>query len=172
MFYSLYATLPWAKRVCMRICVYPTRVYVLKHFKKLNLLNFGHRSRLLPVDYLLVHVAQLFPMNSQLKNYFRRSIKRLQWEGLREERIERKITLLRLSWPAMKILVLPTIPSLQETLVSLSYNVFPLVEISLSELWKELVEGLRLDESEGWFFLEPVKGRLKWNHSFLYFSYL
>jgi len=61
----------------------------------------------------------------------------------------------------MKILVLPTIPSLQETLVSLSYNVFPLVEISLSELWKELVEGLRLDESEGWFFLEPVKGRLK-----------
>jgi len=36
-------------------------------------------------------------MNSQLKNYFGRSIKRLQWEGLMEERIERKITLLRLS---------------------------------------------------------------------------
>jgi len=51
----------------------------------------------LPVDYLLVPMAQLFSANSQLKNYFGRSIKRLQWEGLKEERIERKITLLRLS---------------------------------------------------------------------------
>ena len=82
---------------CTWVCVYPTRVYVLKHLKKINLLNFGWRSRVLPVDYLLVPVAQLFPTNSQLKNYFGRSIKSLQLEGLREEIIERKITLLRLS---------------------------------------------------------------------------
>ena len=42
-------------------------------------------------------MAQLSPTNSQLKNYFGRSIKRLQWEGLKEERRERKINLLRLS---------------------------------------------------------------------------
>ena len=53
------------------------------------------------------------------------------------------------------------LPPLQETLVSLSYDVFPFVEISLSELWKELVEGLRLDESGGRFCLEPTKGRLR-----------
>jgi len=41
-------------------------------------------------------MTKLFPTNSQLKNYFGRSIKRLQWEGLKEERRER-ITLLRLS---------------------------------------------------------------------------
>lgn len=96
-FYSLYATLPWAKHVCTRFCVYATHVYVLKHLKKLKLLNFRQRSWVLPADYVLVPVAQLFPTNSQLKNYFGRSIKRLQWEGLREERIERKITLLRFS---------------------------------------------------------------------------
>lgn len=90
-------TFPWAKCMCTRVCVYPTHIYVLKHFKKLNLLNFEWRSWVLPVDYLLVPMAQLFPMNSQLKNYFGRSIKRLQWEGLNEERRERKITLLRLS---------------------------------------------------------------------------
>ena len=92
MFYSLYATLPWAKHVRTRVCVYPTHAYVLKNLKKLNLLNFGWRSRVLPADHLLVPVAQLFPTNSQLKNYFGRSIKRLQWKGLnrgekrREER--------------------------------------------------------------------------------------
>jgi len=75
----------------MWVSVYPTRVYVLKHLKNLNLLNFGWRPQVLPVDYLLVPVAQLFPTNSQLKNYFGRSIKRLQWEGLKEERIERKL---------------------------------------------------------------------------------
>jgi len=41
-------------------------------------------------------MAQLFPTNSQLKDYFGRSIKRLQWEVLREDRRE-IITLLRLS---------------------------------------------------------------------------
>ena len=97
MFYSFYATLPWAKRVCTWVCVYPTCVYVLKHLKKLNILNFGRRSWVLPIDYLLLPMAQLFPMNSQLKNYFGRSIKRLQREGLWEARIDRKITLLRLS---------------------------------------------------------------------------
>ena len=97
MFYSLYASLPWAKRVCTWVYAYPTCVYVLKHLKKLNLLNFRQRSQVSPVDYLLVLVAQLFPMNSQLKNYFGRSIKRLQWKGLKEERRERKITLWRLS---------------------------------------------------------------------------
>ena len=55
-------------------------------------------------------MAQLFPTNSQLKNYFGRSIKRLQWEGQREERRERKIIMLRFPWPGLKILVPPALP--------------------------------------------------------------
>jgi len=42
-----------------------------------------------------VPVAQLFPTNSQLKNYFGRGIKRPQREGLKEERRERKVIMLR-----------------------------------------------------------------------------
>jgi len=33
-FYPLYATFPWVKRVYTRVGVYPTHVYVLKHLKK------------------------------------------------------------------------------------------------------------------------------------------
>ena len=33
-FYSLYATFPWVKRVYTRVHIYPNRVYVLKHLKK------------------------------------------------------------------------------------------------------------------------------------------
>jgi len=57
--------------------------------------------------------------------------------------------------------VLPALPPLQETVVSLCYDVFLLLEISWSMSWKEFVEGLRLDESGGWFCLEPTKGRLR-----------
>ena len=140
--------------MCAQVCVYPTCVCVLKHFKKLNLLNFGWRSWFLLVDYLLVPVAQLFPIKKLLwEKYKKASIRRPKGE-----RIERKITLLRLS---LTILVLPALPPLQETLVSLIYDVFPLLEISWSKSWKEFVEGLRLDESGGWFRLEPAKGRLR-----------
>lgn len=79
----MYTTLPCIKHVYTQASLYPTRVYVLKHLKKLNILNYGRRSRVLPIDYLLVPVAQMFPAVSQLKNYFGRSIKRLQWEGLK-----------------------------------------------------------------------------------------
>ena len=81
----------------MGMCIPNPRICLKTLKTKLKLLNFERRSRVLPADYILVPVAQLFPTNSQLKNYFGRSIKRLQWEGLREERIERKITLLRFS---------------------------------------------------------------------------
>jgi len=40
-FYSLYATLPYDKSVYARVSQYPTHVYVLKHLKKLNFLNYG-----------------------------------------------------------------------------------------------------------------------------------
>jgi len=77
------------------------------------------------------------------------------------ERRERIITLLRLSLTKSEDPCASSTSPLQETLVSLSYDVFPLVEISWSESWKELVKDLRLDESRGWFCLEPMKGRLR-----------
>ena len=58
MFYSLYGTFPCDKSVYKWVSLYPTRVYVLK---KLNFPNNGRSSRVLPVDYLLVPMAQLFP---------------------------------------------------------------------------------------------------------------
>ena len=66
-FYSLYATFPCDKSVYTRVSLYPTHIYVLKHLKKKNFLNYGRRSQVLPVDYLLVPVTQLFPIVSQLK---------------------------------------------------------------------------------------------------------
>jgi len=57
--------------------------------------------------------------------------------------------------------VLPALPPLQETLVSLSYDVFSLVEISLCESWKEPFEDLGLDESGGRFYLEHARGKFR-----------
>ena len=65
----------------MWVSVYPTRVYVLKHLKKLNLLNFGRRSQVLPVDYLLVPVAPNVP------NEF--PTKKLLWEKYKKASIGR-----------------------------------------------------------------------------------
>ncbi len=67
-FYFLFTNFPCDKSVYMQVNLYPTHVYVLKHFKKINFLNYGQRSRVLPNDYLLFPVAQLFPTISQLKN--------------------------------------------------------------------------------------------------------
>ena len=57
----MYTTFTWDKSVYTQVSQYPTRVYVLKHLKKLNFLNYGWSSGFLPVDYLLLSVAQLFP---------------------------------------------------------------------------------------------------------------
>ena len=61
----MYATLPCVKSVYTRVSQYPTHVYVLKHLKKKNIHNYGQSSRVLPIDYLLILVTQLFP---QLRN--------------------------------------------------------------------------------------------------------
>ena len=78
----MYATFPWPKSVYTWVRQYRTRIYVLKHLKKLIFLNYGMSSWVLPVDYLLVPVAQLF----LTKKLIGRSINRLLWEGLKEEK--------------------------------------------------------------------------------------
>ena len=74
MFYFLYATFPCDKNMYTWVILYPNRVYVLKHLKKLNFLNYGRRSRVLPVDYLLVPVAQLFPTKKLIWEKYKKTL--------------------------------------------------------------------------------------------------
>ena len=125
MFYSLYATFPWDKCMYIWVSQYPNRVYVSKHLKKLNFLNYGQSSWVLPIDYLLVPVAQLFPNCFPTNKLIGRSINRLIWEGLKERRRYR-IIILRLSLTAFdESLFLMHFPKLQETLVSLIIDILP-----------------------------------------------
>ena len=58
-----------------RVDIYPTCVYVLKHLKKYKTPYFRAEIAVSLADHLLVPEAQLFPTNSQLKNYFGRGKK-------------------------------------------------------------------------------------------------
>jgi len=125
----------------------------LKTLKKLDFLNYGQRSRVLHIDYISMPVAQLFLTVSQLKNYFGRSIKILQWEGLREERKER-ITVLRLSPDQVWIsLWFKHFPKFRKPLFPWVLISFHLWEISFCWLWKEPFEDwdwTNLEDGSAW----------------------
>ena len=144
----------------MQVSVYPTRVYVLKHLKQLNLLNFGWISRVLLVDYLLVPVAPTVPNEFPAKKLIWEKYKKASMGRPKEERRERKVIMLSFFpnqvWRSLCLLHFPHL---------YRKPLFPCVLMFINHLWHHGENhGRSLLEAWGWngsgrkLFLEPTEG--------------
>ena len=165
---------PWAKRVCTRVCVYPTHVYVLKHLKKYKTPYF--RAEIAgftcwsPVSARGPTVPNQLPTKKLLWERYKKTSKgRPKGGEKREKGYYTKIS----PWSGLKTLVPSALPPfcignpyfLVIWCSSLSYDILEWVlEGDLLEAWGGT------DPEGGWAL--SLQKRFRWYFSFFILFYL